>query len=953
MATQKQRGRLLDVVEIRADNGAVANDAVSQGSRSEDHSTQQGVYRVRTWNGFGLLRPFGRGVLGLLVVWGCLSGTAEGQEPQERSWLLPMPEVQADPEIPTLEEVVGHRWGTEISSHAETLRYLEALAEAAPDRAKLMPYGRSYEGRSLVYLVIASAETIGRLDEVRADNQKLADPRTLKAEEIDAVINRAPAIVWLAYSVHGDESSSTDAALLTAYTLLADQRPETQAWLDNLVVIIDPLQNPDGRDRFVGSYRRGRGVFPQASPWASERIQPWPGGRYNHYLFDMNRDWYLHSQIETKAKVAAYLDWQPQVYVDAHEMGANSNYYFDPSSDPINPQITSRQADWVTRIGRRQAELFDRFGFAYTTREIFDAFYPGYGSTWPMMQGGLGILWEQAGVRGLLVDRENETTLHYHDAVRHHYVSGLATIEAASNGRADLLRMFTDGRAEAIERGQSGESPDVFLLPGSTPQRAASLARLLKANGIEVRRLTEPVEVDLGSGGFKQLAPSGSYYVPAAQPAGRLAETLLAERQEMDEAFIARQLDRKAQRLGDEIYDVTAWSLPLTFGIEALRGQPAQQPASEPIDDEGDRPVGSVEGPDRPLVGYLVPTEDEAGLNALSDWLQQGFRVHVIEQSFVLDGNSFASGTLLLRTAENPDRLHTAVREAAERHGVSITGIDSSFVDEGAGLGGPNVSWVEPPRVLLAVETPVSPFVGHTWYLFDQVWKYPTTRVAASELAGSVDLEDFNVIILPDGNYGRSSRFDSATADRLRRWVTSGGTLILVDGALRWGIEEEIGLVPTDRREVPVPPVPGEGLDPADDSESLNADPAPSGSEDPPKETPRPVPGAILRATVYGDHWVTVGLPESIEILTQTSLIVDPLDPTEGRNLVTFDPQDEPVSGFCWPDTLKAISRSPLVLSQSIGDGHIIGFTDDPNARALSPVTQRLFRNAVFFGPGH
>ncbi|WP_161602467.1 M14 metallopeptidase family protein [Tautonia marina] len=902
------------------------------------------------WNSFGLPSVIGRGVIGLCVAWGGVSGTAEGQD---RSRLLPMSGIEADPEIPTLEDVVGHPWGAEISSHSDAIRYLEALVEAAPDRAKLERYGQSYEGRDLVSLVITSAETMERLDEARTENLKLADPRMIAPDEMDALIDRAPAVVWLAYAVHGDETSSTDAALLTAYTLLADQRPETKQWLENLIVIIDPLQNPDGRERFLASYRSARGVFPQASAVASERIQPWPGGRFNHYLFDMNRDWYLHSQIETRAKVAAYLDWQPQVYVDAHEMGADSTYYFDPSSDPLNPQITPRQADWVARIGRRQAELFDRFGFAYTTREIFDAFYPGYGSTWPMMHGGLGILWEQAGVRGLLVDRDDETTLHYHDAVRHHYVSGLATIEAASNGRADLLRTFTEGRAEAIDRGRSGEAPEVFLLPGATPNRAASLARVLQANGIEVHRLTEPVEVDPGAGGFPQLAPSGSYYVPAAQPAGRLAETLLADRQEMDEDFIARQLDRKAHRLGDEIYDVTAWSLPLTFGIEALSGRTAQEPVAEPIDADGSPPAGTVEGPDRPIVGYLVPTEDETALDALSEWLQQGFRVHAVDQPFVIDGQSFHAGTLLLRTAENPDHLHDAVRQAAERHHLTITGIDSSFVDEGAGLGGPNVTWVKPPQVLLAVDRPVSPFVGHTWYLFDQVWKYPTTRVAASSLANAIDRDDFNVIILPDGNYGPSSGFDADTAARLKRWVTDGGTLILVNGALRWGIEEEIGLVPTRRREVSVSPIPGEGLDPVEPSEPSVTDADSAGAEDAPKEPPRSVPGAILRATVYGDHWVTVGLPESIDVLTQTSLIVDPLDATEGRNLVTFDPQGEPVSGFCWPDTLQAIVRSPLVLSQSIGQGHIIGFTDDPNARVLSPVTQRLFRNAVFFGPGH
>ncbi|RUL83111.1 hypothetical protein TsocGM_22750 [Tautonia sociabilis] len=449
----------------------------------------------------------------VILILAALAAPANGQERGEPGWLLPMPEIDADPAIPTLEEVVGHSWGADISSHAEVLRYLEALAKAAPDRCRLVRYGQSVEGRDLVYLVLSAPETIARLDEARADNLLLADPRALGPDEAETLIDRAPAVLWLAYAVHGDESSSSDAALITAYTLLADRREETRIWLNELIVVIDPIQNPDGRDRFVGAHRRARGAFPQSSPRATERLQPWPGGRYNHYLFDLNRDWFLQSQPETRAKVAAYLDWQPQVYVDVHEMGANASYYFDPASDPFNPQITPRQNAWATRIGRLQAEQFDRFGFSYTSREIFDAFYPGYGSTWPMMHGAIGLLWEQAGVRGLVVDRDDGQPLHYHDAVRHHYVSGLAAVQAAASGRADLLRTFHEGRGEAIERGRSGDAPDVFLLPGKTPVRAAELAELLVANGIEVRRLTAAAV----------LRPEGSAVEQGAQPASEKA----------------------------------------------------------------------------------------------------------------------------------------------------------------------------------------------------------------------------------------------------------------------------------------------------------------------------------------------------------------------------------------------------------------------------------------------
>ena len=861
-----------------------------------------------------------------------------------------MPEVDADPAIPTLREVVGHGWGEDVSDHAQISRYLRALADAAPDRTELVRYGETYEGRALHYLVITSADLNKRLDAIRSDRRRLADPRSIEAIEAADLIASTPPVVWLAYGVHGDESSSSDAALVTAYTLLADRREETVGLLEDVIVVIDPLQNPDGRDRFVGSYRRARGVFPQGEPEATDHQQPWPGGRSNHYLFDMNRDWYIQSQAESKARVAAYLEWQPQVYVDAHEMGRGSSYYFDPATDPYNPEITERQNAWVERIARRQAGRFDELGFAYTTREIFDAFYPGYGSTWPMFQGGVGILWEQAGVRGLVVDREDRLALHYRDAVRHHYISGLATIAEAASDPSSLLRDFFDGRLEAVERGRSGAVPDTILLPGSNPGRAARLSALLRDNGIEVRRLTAPLAFDPVGDTEPMEAPAGSYFIPASQPAGRLAETLLASDQEMGAAFIERQLDRKGRRLGDEIYDVTAWSLPMTYGVEALRGRPDVEPESEPFGDGPATPEGHVDGPERPKVGYLVPAEDESALDALSGWLRDGLRVHVVDRPFTLGGRSFDRGTLLLRAAENPEGLHEAVRTATQVHGLEVVATDTAFVDEGAGLGGPNVAWVMPPEVLLAFEEPVATGAGHTWYLFDQVWDYPTTRVAARSIAGRFDLDPYNVLVLPDGGYGPSDGFDAEAAAKLRRWVSAGGTLILVDGALRWAIGEEIALVPTEPRKVPVGPIPGEGLD----EPIFEADPDDDDDgEEAPTESPRPVPGAFLRATVYDDHWVTAGLPGSIDVLTRAGLIVEPLDATEGRNLVTFEAQETPVAGFCWPDTLEAIGRSPLVLYRSIGRGHIIGFTDDPNARAMSPVTQRLFRNAAFFGPGH
>jgi hypothetical protein len=882
-----------------------------------------------------------------------------------------MPEIDSDRKIPTLKQVVDHAWGEDISSHGEIERYLKSLVAAAPERARLVRYGETIEKRGLYYLVITSPGNLARLDDIRAANLRLSDPRKTTAQQANAMLEAQPAIVWMAYGVHGDEISSGDAAILTAYHLLADRRAVTKQMLEKVVVILDPMQNPDGRDRFVNFHRENRGTQPDAEPMAAERVQRWSTGRHNHYLFDMNRDWFLQTQAETQARVAAYLDWLPQVLIDAHEMGSNSNYYFDPPADPILELITPKQIVWFGKFGTRQGQRFDQYGFPYTSREVYDAFYPGYGSTWPTLHGAIGILWEQASARGLVVDRDDETKLHFHDGVRHHYVSSLSTVETAAGASKDLLKDFYEYRASAMTPGRDGQVRDYILLPGATPARAAKLAALLEKNGIETRRVTAAVTLkakgDLDSGVKDWTVPVGSYHVSLAQPAGRLARSLLEPQFDMGEAFRKRQLDRKARRLGDEIYDLTSWSLPLAFGITSLKVEGPATIVSEPV--RGTRTGGLVRGPERAKVGYLIHAEDEASIVALGDLLRHGYRVHVFDQPTTLGGETFGKGTLLLRIGENLETVHAEIRRVASAYGLNVLSTDTGLVDRGAGLGSFHVSWVKPPRVAMVVDRPTSPFVGHTWYLFDQVWKYPVTRVPGSAI-GELDLAKYNVLILPDGRY--PGPLGDGFVARLKDWVRAGGTVILVKGAASWGTEKSVGLLASKPvKKVVKEPASGDlasaskeplGVKPATAKAERIAPAAPApavaaaevkGDAEKNEEAPDPVPGAFLRASVYDDHFVTFGSPAEIMPLVNTDLVLAPLKATDGRNLVNFASKDLLASGFCWPQTLELMAGKPLVLYQELGKGHVVGFTDDPNYRAMTPTTQRFFLNAVFLGPGH
>jgi hypothetical protein len=880
-----------------------------------------------------------------LIMAACLnSPTSHACQTSPDPSLLPLPELNVASGIPDLQKVLGFGWGTEIPNHQQTESFFQALANAAPDRCRWVEYGRSYENRSLNYLLISSPSNLQRLEEIRQNNLLLADPRRLNETESSNLVEQSPAIVWLGYSVHGNEICPTEAAMVTAYHLLADRSEATAQMLEKLVVIFDPLQNPDGRERFVNVFRESRGRFVQSFPLANEHTERWPGGRSNHYWFDMNRDWFLQSQQETQAKVAAYLQWQPHFYIDAHEMGRNSTFFFPPPSDPKNPFLLPSQDQLVQRLGQHHAAWFDRFQFSYTTREMFDAFYPGYGSEWPSLQGGLGVLWEQASPRGMLIERDDETLLSYADGVTQLYISGLATLEFAANHRNDLLTTFVQNRQRNIRVGQEGPVSDFFLITQDRPHRAHKLAELLHRNGIEVRKLEQTLQIECGSShdadSKTRTIPSGSYHVSVSQPVGGLIRALLDREVPMDQKFLDRQLERNKLRLNDEIYDVTAWSLPLAFDVICYHTSKIAGLESSLIDFTSPPEAGPAASDQTnwqmAKVAYLIPGTDGA-IRALSGLLQSGYRVHVCDETFRLNGRLYERGTLIIRIAENDPSVHQYLQQQTNQIGVEVISTDSAFVDEGAHFGGPHVHWIKPPRILLVVNRPTASSSGHIWFLFDEVLQYPVTRVNGEDLGG-VDLEKFNTIVLPDGNYSGGSGFGEAMAKKIADWVAKGGTLITVAGGTQWAANETNGLLKNRlvMRKIP---------DTVKDEEE---------KAKPEKVSPDAVPGAFFKAEVFTKHWLTFHYRPELHTFYSGQLILTPTKETEGRSIVTFGSAENLLSsGFSWPESQQLLAETPVVVYRSIGRGHIVSFTNDPNYRAMYPSLQRLFINAAMFGAGH
>ena len=367
------------------------------------------------------------------------------------------------------------------------------------------------------------------------------------------------------HGVHGNEISSSDAALAEAYHLLAAQDdPDVELVRRDSIVVIDPMQNPDGRARFIVNNLLGAASSPDSNPLAAEHDEPWPGGRSNHYLFDMNRDWFSQSQPETRGRIAAMLDWFPHVVVDLHEMGGDSSYYFAPPAHPINPHVTRAQTESFDLFGRANAAKFDERGFAYFVRENYDEFYPGYGESWPIFHGAIGMTYEQASPRGLLWKRSDGDLLSYRDAIVRHFTAALTTATTAARHREKLVRQFLEYRRSAVSEGERAAVREYVIVPGHDPSRARLLARTLVTQGIEVRRADEAIRV--GS----RTIDAGAYLVSNAQPSGRLLRNLLDPHTAQDEAFVREQDRRRRMRLGDQIYDITAWSLPLAYDVEIV-----------------------------------------------------------------------------------------------------------------------------------------------------------------------------------------------------------------------------------------------------------------------------------------------------------------------------------------------------------------------------------------------
>lgn len=748
------------------------------------------------------------------------------------------PSAEYDASVPRPEQVLGQEVGTRAASHAEVLAYFDAL-DAASERVAVTRTGRSFEGRELLFAVITSPANHARLDAIRGGLAALKDPRNADSATLEAALG-GPAVAWLGYSIHGDEMSGVDASLVVAHHLAADRTPQTARLLDELVVVIDPIMNPDGRERILSMVRQHAGYQSALNNDGMQR-GTWPWGRGNHYLFDMNRDWLPGTCPETRARWAAVQSFQPQLFIDAHEMGGLDTFLFSPPREPIQLHQWTKDTDWQQVFAREQADAFDARGWSYYTREWFEGWGPFYSDSWASLGGAVGILYEQARYMSSPLRRASGEIVNYRDAVSHQAVSSLANLRTLRTNRAAILADFARIGRESLEPDTLGNDRLFAFVPGRHPSREARFVQTLSDQGIECYRLeqalqvrnarstlTAPIEDSLP----ELELPAGTIVISPRQPQSSRLKAYLEFDPRFSDEVLQKEREDLEQRAESGVYDVTSWSLATAFDLDAwwadhdgyapgsgtlvarLEG-PAAGAATHPLARDAQGAVAAELA--RAPYGWVVDGRDDRAPAFAVRALEAGLAVHLSDKAFTTgavaseDASAgepapveFARGSLLIRRIEHPERsadgsLRTIVDDCARASDVRAFGVYTARSrDESPDLGGGHFTLLERPRIGLFGNSPFAPDTyGHVWRELDVELGLPVTLLDAQGFAP--DLRQFNVLIVPSA-WGELGGWLEGRAEDLRSWMQSGGTLIVIAGSAAALCDPELELTSVRRR---------------------------------------------------------------------------------------------------------------------------------------------------------
>ncbi len=847
--------------------------------------------------------------------------------------LLVLP-FSADAQVPTFEEIAGHQIGDRITEAYQMQRYLEAVADAS-DRVVVEQIGTSWQGKPLMHAIVTSPENHARLDDIQSNAQRLGDPRDLSDAEAQSIINDQPAIFWYGGSIHGFELSGSEAALMMLERLASQDDEETMQILENTVVIIDPILNPDGRDAFA--YRNhdsvGREANPDNQDWSND-FTSWEALKFrtSHYYFDINRDWFAHTHRETQARVPVLQEWRPQVGVDAHEMGANVEFYVDPPTDPVGPFFPDYATEWFEHFGEAHAQGFDARGVDYMMRERFNYFYPAYTTSYLSYQGAVGMLYEQGSSRGLALTRPDGTVRTLADAAKNQYTAFEAALKLTAGEREALLADYVAAHRDAVADGEQGTRRYVLPVEDNDPRMVAEVVNLLRRSGVEVDQLTEEVSLQgvldrNGSSVGNRTFSAGSYVVEAAQPRNRFIRVMLEPEVPVPDGFLEEARERVDRAENPRFYDITAWSLPLLYGIEGFLSTDGRSVSAERVEEEA-APERAASIP-RAQYAYLIDGTQATGLPALLHLKKEGYRVAMLQKPTRIEGTDFAAGTGIVYAGQADATVHDSVNDVADRFDLSVAAVNTGMAEgDHPSLGSGDVIYLQDVSIAMLAEMPVQPYsFGWAWFTLDQQYKMPVSMLRVSSLSGA-DLSEYDTIVVPEiygtGAVERIAGEDGL--DRLARWVRDGGTLVTIGS----GTELARHLELTQLRS---------WYDEEEHADSLRVS----------------VPGAMVATSLDRNHWLTAGVPDGFRGLVNSNrLYLRPEGaPSAARRAgVTYATGDAfAYSGHMWEESVERLPGAVFAYEERSGSGRVISFAEDVNFRAYYRGGNRLFLNAVLAGP--
>ena len=783
-------------------------------------------------------------------------------------------------------EFLGYDLGDSFTRHHKVVEYYQQLAAAEPDRVVLEKYGETNEGRPLYLVFLGSKNSISNREQIRVNHLK-----TLVGESTEDY-----SIVWLSYNVHGNESVSTEASMKTAFELLT----EKSHFLDNTLVIIDPCINPDGRDRYVNWYNQTKNKRIQPDPNSAEHFEPWHSGRTNHYVFDLNRDWVWMTQVESKARLPLYQKWQPQIHVDFHEQGVNQPYYFAPAAEPLHEVITDFQKQFQDEIGRNHAKYFDANGWLYFTKERFDLLYPSYGDTYPTFHGAIGMTYEQGGSgrAGRAIRNSEGNLLTLKDRIEHHFTTGISTVEMASKNGERLQREMANFVQEGLD------DPKTYILSGNTDNLKA-LTQLLDKHQINYGQGKGSLVsgYDYRSQTQKRIkADENSLIIPAGQTKNKLIQVLLEPRTKLSDSIT---------------YDITAWSLPFTYDVNALL-------STKKVPYNNGYSVSSIAAIEKGAFAYVMNYNGFSSLKALAALLDRGMTVRTSYSDFKIAKNSFQAGSSILLAAENPN-LENTLEHISQEFEVSFKAVSTGFVDQGKDFGSPSVTKTKAIKIALLKGNGISSYnFGEWWHFLENDLDYPVS-VLDTEYLGYYDLDNYDVLIMPDGNY---RGFNDNTLNSIEKWVSDGGKLIAQSGALS-ALSRQ-----------------GNFNIKLKDTEQPSTDPLLPYELQEREGIKNYITGAVFKTKVDSTHPVAYGYDSNYYGLKLNSEAYELLP---SGNLASFAGDTTPIAGFAGSNTLEPLSNSLFIGAENHGRGNVVYFTDNPVFRGFWFGAKRFVANALFF----